>query len=353
MDETNNVIDIESFNTKVVSIHHVIHVDGVVYPILTVDPPIKYGANSFTNIPVKDFATADANGIFVGTNLQIEFILDNVVNQYIPPIIYFYNLDKMTTESQSDQSENVVSCDSLRIDKCPSCNYPLYQDDSGMCCVNELCPAQLRFRCLHFNNAVGIRLHGIYTNMLNQLILRAKLSNPMDIFNIPVIDDLYKFIGEQYTAKQFTTFKNIIASVIGKVTIEQLFKGMHIPRITDLSMDTFIGYHRNLCGTNGVPFDLLYIKQIITDFVVYIIKTYEIPLVDDFNIEDVTFEDLVFFASDILPRIINTINEHSLKLPGFKYPNETSAFLYFVLDTNTSKDLQYIHNNNILGTSYM
>lgn len=346
-------IGIESFTSKVVGIHHVVHADGIVYPILTVSPPIQYGTNSFTNIPVRDFTTADANGIFIGTNIQIDFILDSVVNQYIPPSIYFYNLDLLDTDSQIANMEAGVSCESLRIDKCPSCNYLLYHDDTGMFCVNDLCPAQLRFRCLHFNNAVGIRLHGIYTNMLNQLILRAKLSNPIDIFNIPNIDDLYKFIGEQYTTKQFITFKNIISSVMGKVTIEQLFKGMRVPRITDNTMDVFVVYHRDICNQKGIPCDLVYFKQLVADFIIEAIKTYEIDLPKNMNIENLSFDDIVFSSEHIFHQLVKHIDTSELKLPGFKFPTETSAFLYFMLDTNTSKDLEFIHTSNILGSVFV
>jgi len=317
-----------SFNSIIEDIYHIIDgKTGIVIPYIELKNPLMYGNTEIKVIPIINFTRVDDN-IKINEPIQIDFIKEN--DSSIDDVYLYYIGDKDTTNNKNNK---------LWLTNCPSCGDELIHDEEQMYCINPHCPAQIKYKCDLFNNVLGIKLHGIYTDILNTLIVRNIIKTPIDIFTLICNNHIplnKLLVGEQYTNDRLKVFANLVTDVIGKINMYQVLKGLGL-RIPDDSILEYVKH--NVEYYKNKEQKIFGIKEFLNE-----ITNFKIEVSKIFNKDLLTNKNRWDF------HLFKTIDEKHMVLPGLNNTNETIITLTFV---DKYRDLlDYLDKMKIIGSVY-
>ena len=217
-----------SYVTRVERISHLYTTQRAVVPLLNIDPVIDLDENNcISKIPMVDshISSDSEYDISPGDVIRIDFEKDT--------------LPKITVIER-----NTANTNDLRYEVCPYCGQPLIKIGDHSYCFNLDCHAQRVQSIILFASSLGLSFTGSNLRVLESLLSRSLVNNVTDLFNLSV----ESIITSEISVFEAQVFQQYVHSVRGRVTAEQILRGLHIPIINedDIRMLTFILSNENL-----------------------------------------------------------------------------------------------------------
>lgn len=198
-----------SIQTTVDKLSYMFHLNGDIVPILNIQPALVLpDGSSISKFPLLGIESDVYLPYEKGTRVEIVIPLDPEEKPF------FNKVDHLT--------------DLPPIAYCPVCGSVLFAPESPLSvgrCINRGCSAQLSVNLPHMLEMIGMPWNIAVKNVLNSVITRGLVSSPDKIFTL----DMEALMFPYLTFEQIQYFLYTLHNLRGRVSFEQILKGMRVP----------------------------------------------------------------------------------------------------------------------------